>query len=292
MFTLNDIAAIATILSPFLALIVWLVPRPPREVKLFIIGVLLASGLIFLGIWIGIQQSEKITIANLGREVNTDGFKVFRQRGTEFDLIPFVTSDNIINAAGVEISSIRDENGYTKETQSVVFRLAQPIDRKPLGGIVTQILIEPDPGYEDVKIFCKYLAEYRLDSSQISSYASSEKYIALNTWNTMVWDFSGIIWPKGTSWESDWTDLSSILNSQGHYYMSIARRLDEQMLENAVGAQFNNGDATWGDRLKTIGIKCVASTNKTYTEISDVEFRGTFSLGNIWIQEIEYPGLR
>ena len=84
--------------------------------------------------------------------------------------------------------------------------------------------------------------------------------------------FTGTIWSYDKPWKDDWSKLSDKLDSEGHWFSSVARRLGEQIFYNAVQSSESGGDATWKERVKAIGIKCDVSASDVYTSGRNPKF--------------------
>ena len=133
--------------------------------------------------------------------------------------------------------------------------------------------------------------EYETDTADVVIYTGSDHYVPFDEWTTIACDFTGSIWPNGTSWEDEWAALSDQLEDEGHWFSRPTRHLSEQTLYNAVLASDGLADADWSERMKKLGIKCDVSANIYHTTATNPSFTGSFSLGNVWLQEANYPGL-
>lgn len=237
---------------------------------------------------------------NLGSFVNSDNWSAkLLDSGVLKDFSSSITElDNagspvkVVEVLNAELTSSRDSAGFTSPLQSLRFAWLNPIHDKPYSGIIAQLYVKPNSGDENLKMFCYFVADYKVSDNLSVPYTSSGKFISYDDWNTLVWDFTGTIYVTGTSWETNWKSLASELSSQGHFFASPSVRLGEQLLYNNVIATFKGGDSNWRERLKSINLDCHVTTNSDYTEVTAASFRGTFYLGNVFVQPVDYPGLK
>jgi hypothetical protein len=248
------------------------------------------------------QESREIPTVELGVRVDLSEWQAYTIQGANREKTPLVVGSSVlaggspgaVEVANVELRTARDpQSGFNRLEQSLLLSWSHPVRDIPYDGMIAQLLIEPAPGNEEYKLFCRFVAEYEIGDidRDIYVYTGSEHFVSMDQWNTLVWDFTGTLWSQGTPWEDEWADLSERVLSKGHSYVFLKRRLGEQALYDAVGARFHNMDSTWMERFKSLGIECFVSAFEHYTEAQNPVFRGDFHLSNIWTQPTSYPGL-
>lgn len=176
----------------------------------------------------------------------------------------------------------KEKEGWSQTNQSVQFLWQNPILRKPLGGMVAEIFVEPSSRDREDRIFCEFLITYDLDGNNHPyPYTSSDRYISLNQWNTLAWDFQGIY-----SDISPWKDTISTTVPKGHGFLYLSSGLGERMLYDAAVSK----NPAWNERIKSVGIQCFVSASRDYVgEASKVDFTGTIKLGRVWVFPVDYP---
>lgn len=284
---MNDIGRwglFVSVLSLVVDIIAYVWPHPSkpviRKVILYILGPAFFMG---LGVYLG----SIFYVPSYGEFMDLKNFSATYEYSDKApNPIPVDYSNNNIKATGVELRSTQDNNGNTNPNQSIGFIWKHPIQQSPIQGLIIQIMVQPVPD-PDVKptLVCYFLALYQLNSNTSYQYESSPKFVNLGEWNTLTWDFSGLIWedPK-SAWNQSWLDTRTILENNGHYYLSITRRLNEQMIDNAILAKKNNASNSWTDQLQNVEIKCNVSANDLHSETTNSIFRGNIFLRNSWIQ--------
>lgn len=261
--------------------------------RTFQVFTILLTGITF-GLLLPWSQNSNQSIASLEQVDLRDWDTIINRQGNFEDISSKLIKSNIggegfekIRVENIELRSERSPNGYSNSVRRFDFIWRNPIHDRPLSGILSEVYIEPGPGYEHNKYFCRYIVEYQLDNGQIGKYYSSDYFVPKNAWQTLMWDFTGYLDIGDDSpYKADWENIKYIADTDGHYFLSITRRLGENMLYSYAGEINHDESVDWRDDLRSIRVSCGVSANERYTESTASTFFGNIYLGNVWVETV------